>query len=125
MLTMEELMERALAMPAACAENPFGPDSICIRIGPHGPIFASFMPGRSWVSFRCEAQTGWAWRADYPQNVKRGYHCPPSQQPYNNTVTLDGAVPDDVLCAMLEHSSARAMRSMTKARRIELFGSDQ
>ena len=124
-MTMETLMERALAMPAACAENPFGPDCICIRIGPHGPIFANFAPDRNWVNLRCEAQMGWIWRTDFPGHVRRGYHCPSSQQPYNNTVILDGVVPDDVLCAMLEHSYGRALRSMTKARRTALFGSAQ
>lgn len=120
-MTLQALLEQSLSMPAACAESPFGPDSICVRIGPHGPIFASFMPMRSWVSFRCEAPQALAWRAAFPDHVRRGWHCPPSQQPYNNTVTLDGGVPDDVLLSMLEHSYARALRTLTKARRMELF----
>ena len=117
---MQQLMERALTFPAACAENPFGADSICIRIGPHGPIFLSLMPGCSWASFRCEPQMGQIWRTEFPGTVRRGWHCPPVQQPYNNTVTLDGTVPPDVLEAMLEHSYARALKGLTKARRTEL-----
>lgn len=121
-MLMQELMERALAYPAACAESPFGPDSVCIRIGEHGPIFASFMPARDWVSFRCEAIQGMVWREQFPGIVRRGYHCPPVQQPYNNTVTLDNTVPDTILLDMLDHSYQRALRSLTKARRMELFG---
>ena len=121
-MTLQELMDKALGYPAACAESPFGPDSICIRIGEHGPIFASLMPERGWISFRCEAIQGLVWREQFPGTVRRGYHCPPVQQPYNNTVMLDGTVPDSILMDMLEHSYQRALRSLTKARRIELFG---
>ena len=56
----------------------------------------------------------------YPGTVRRGWHCPPVQQPYNNTVTLDGTVPDDVLLAMLAHSYQRAMLGLTRVRRREL-----
>ena len=121
-MTLQELMDKALGYPAACAESPFGPDSICLRIGEHGPIFASLMPERGWISFRCEAIQGLVWREQFPGTVRRGYHCPPVHQPYNNTVTLDGTVPDSILMDMLEHSYQRALRSLTKARRIELFG---
>lgn len=119
-MTMQELMEKALQMPAACAENPFGADSICIRIGPHGPIFLNLMPCSLWASFRCEAQQGMVWRTMFPGTVRRGWHCPPVQQPYNNTVTMDGAVPDDVLLLMLDHSYQRALKGLTKERRKEL-----
>ena len=121
-MTLQELMDQALRYPAACAESPFGPESICIRVGTHGPIFASLMPERGWISFRCDAIQGLVWREQFPGTVRRGYHCPPVQQPYNNTVTLDGTVPDAILLDMLEHSYQRAVRSLTKARRIELFG---
>ena len=119
-MTLQELMEHALRYPAACAENPFGPDSLCIRIGPHGPIFLNLMPCNSWASFRCEPQQGAIWRAQFPQTVRRGWHCPPVQQPYNNTVTLDGTVPDDILLAMLSHSYQRALRGLTAAKKKEL-----
>ncbi len=119
-MTLQDLMERALAMPAACAENPFGADSICIRIGQHGPIFLNLMPCNRWASFRCEAQQGMVWRTMFPNAVRRGWHCPPVQQPYNNTVTVDGTVPDDILLMMLDHSYQRALKGLTKARKTEL-----
>jgi len=119
-MTMQDLMEAALQYPAACAENPFGPDSVCIRIGAHGPIFLNLMPANSWASFRCEAEMGLVWRAQFPGTVRRGWHCPPVQQPYNNTVTMDGTVPDDVLLAMLAHSYDRALRALTKEKRKAL-----
>ena len=119
-MSLEELMQSALLYPAACAENPFGPESICIRIGPHGPIFLNLMPCNAWASFRCEPAMGLIWRSEFPSAVRRGWHCPPVQQPYNNTVTLDGTVPDDVLAAMLAHSYDRALRSLTREKRKAL-----
>jgi len=122
-MEMDALIAAAQQYPAACTEQPFGPESICIRVGEHGPIFANFFLPRGWVSFRCDAVQGQAWRSQFPGTVRRGYHCPPVQQPYNNTVTLDGTVPDAILLEMLDHSYQRAVRSMSKARRIEVLGS--
>ena len=119
-MTIQDLMGAALNYSAACAENPFGPDSICIRIGEHGPIFLNLMPCNNWASFRCEPQMGLIWRTQFPDTVRRGWHCPPVQQPYNNTVTLDGTVPDDILLAMLAHSYQRALRGLTKEKRRAL-----
>ena len=121
-MDIPQLMERALTYPAACAESPFGPDCVCIRIGEHGPIFANFAFTTGWVSFRCDPVQGQVWRSQFPGTVRRGYHCPPVQQPYNNTVDLDGTVPDEILLHMLEHSYQRAMKTMTKAKRLEVLG---
>ena len=119
-VSLQEWMDMALSYPAACAEMPFGPGSICIRIGDHGPIFAHFMPECAWISFRCEPEQALVWRSEFPSAVRRGWHCPPVQQPYNNTVLLDGTVPDDVLAAMLSHSYNRALKSLTKDKRKQL-----
>ncbi len=121
-MTLDRLLEIALTLPAACAESPFGPESICVRLGEHGRIFASFMPMPGWVSFKCEPNQGMDWRQQYPGTVRRGYHCPPVQQPYNNTVTMDGTVPEDVLLQMLFHSYDCAVRSLTRSAREELLG---
>lgn len=122
-MTLPELMEKALTLPAACAESPFGPESICVRLGPHGRIFASFMPMPGWISFKCDPQQGMVWREMYPGTVRRGWHCPPVQQPYNNTITMDGTVPDDVLLQMLFHSYDQALDSLNRTQREELLGS--
>ena len=37
----------------------------------------------------------------YPEKVVRGYHCPPVQQPYWNTIFLDD-FPGDVLKDMID-----------------------
>lgn len=119
--SIQQLLELAQEYPAACVEMPFGPDCICVRIGPHGPIFANLMPGKASVNLRCEPDQAMIWRSAFPDSVRRGWHCPPSQQPYNNTVDLNATVPDDVLAAMLSHSYDRALKTMTKEKRKQ-FG---
>lgn len=114
-MTTQDILERCLRMPGAYADTPFGPEPICARVGPR--IFAEVFPARAWVTFKCEPAQGLCWRERFAKNVRRGYHCPPSQHPYSNTVTLDGTVPDGVLLDMLEHSYARALKTMTKAQR--------
>ena len=39
----------------------------------------------------------------YPEKVVRGYHCPPVQQPYWNTVFLSD-FPDEELLNMIDHA---------------------
>ncbi len=121
-MTLTDLLELAQALPAACTESPFGPESLCVRLGEHGRIFASFMPMPGWVSFKCEPHQALDWRQQYPGTVRRGWHCPPVQQPYNNTVTLDGTVPDAVLRQMLFHSYDQAVDSLSRTARTDLLG---
>lgn len=41
------------------------------------------------VTLKCTADAGSFYRTVYPGKVVRGYHCPPVQQPYWNTIYLD------------------------------------
>ena len=115
-MTTDEICKHCLAKPKAYEDHPFGDWPICFKV--NGKIFAQIYADK--ITLKCTAFSGQAFRDAYPGIVVRGYHCPPVQQPYNNTVTLDGAVPDDVLLAMLAHSYQRAMLGLTRARRREL-----
>ena len=119
MMAAGDVLERCLKTPGAYANAPFGPEPICARVGPR--IFAEVYPARGWATFKCEPPQGLCWRAQYPDAVRRGYHCPPARQPYNNTVDLDGSVPDGTLLEMIKHSYVRALKTMTRAQRAEAF----
>jgi predicted DNA-binding protein (MmcQ/YjbR family) len=71
-----------------------------------GRIFAQpfIHRGAPKVTLNCDMMTGELYRSVYPGTVTRGYHCPPIQQSYFNTITLDGTVPDDVLIEMIDHA---------------------
>ena len=53
------------------------------------------------ITLKCTVDAGQFFRMAYPEKVVRGYHCPPVQQPYWNTIFLDDFT-DDVLKDMID-----------------------
>ena len=109
----QELMDYCVAKPGAYLDCPFGPEPVCARIGKR--IFAEIFLTRPWITLKCDAVYGQAMRMAYPDHIRRGYHCPTLQHPYNNTVTLDGTVSDSCLREMVDHSYEHALHSLTRA----------
>lgn len=103
-MTADELIKYCLTKSGAYIDHPFGPDSTIIKV--EKKIFAQFfvLKGKETATFNCDMMTGEFYRHLYPNVVVRGYHCPPVQQPYFNTMPLDGSVPDEILTEMIEHS---------------------
>lgn len=114
-MNAQTLMEYCQQKQGASLYCPFGPEPVCARVGKR--IFAEIFLSQPWITLKCEPLYGQVLRAKYPGTIRRGYHCPPPQHPYNNTVTLDGTVPDSEVLAMVEHSYARALASLTRAER--------
>lgn len=118
-MTAQEILDHCLTKAGAYLDCPFGPEPVCARVGKR--IFAEVYPSRGWVTLKCEPMQGLVWREQYPQAVRRGYHCPPVQQPHNNTVTLDGTVEDGLLLEMIRHSYERALASLTREARARVL----
>ncbi|MGI5899435.1 MAG: MmcQ/YjbR family DNA-binding protein [Christensenellales bacterium] len=118
-LTAREVLEYCLAKKAACEDLPFGPSPVCAKVG--GRIFAQLFASEQGakVTLKCEPELARLFRAQYPLAVARGWHCPPAQQPYWNTVLIPG-VPCEVLLGMIDHSYERAVGSLTKRAREAL-----
>ncbi len=108
-MTTEEIIAYCLGKPFAYMDHPFGPDSTIIKIKPpnySARIFAQLfdLQGQPHATFCCDAVTGDFYRQIYPGIVVRGYHCPPVQQPYFNTLPLDGHITEEEIAGMIEHS---------------------
>lgn len=77
-------------MSKACAyeTRPFGKNPICYRIA--GKIFAQLSVEEEWykITLKTNPDAADFYRRAYPGVVVRGYHCPPVQQPYWNTIDL-------------------------------------
>ena len=103
-MTREEALRYCLTMPGAYLDHPFGPDSDIVKV--QGKIFAQLfcLRGAPMLTVNGDAITNDFYRRLYPGAVTRGYHCPPVQQPYFNTVDLDADVPDSELTAMIGRS---------------------
>ena len=103
-MTHEEILKYCLAKNGAYEDHPFGDESTVVKVEKR--IFAQlfFLKGVPMLTFNGDAMTGDFYRKTYPDHVKRGYHCPPVQQPYFNTVDLTGKVPDGEILRMLDGS---------------------
>ncbi len=105
------ILAYCLKKPGAYPDYPFGPGVTVIKVGRtenrSGRIFAQIFTrnDKNFITLNCDMMTGQFYRSLFPGIVVRGYHCPPVQQPYFNTLPLlDGTVPDEILIEMTDHS---------------------
>ncbi|MCL2836197.1 MAG: MmcQ/YjbR family DNA-binding protein [Defluviitaleaceae bacterium] len=126
-MNLSEIENYCLAKPGAYLDWPFGPECAVVKVKApsqdKGRIFAQLfmLRGKPVVTLNCDMMMGELYRSMYPGTVVRGYHCPPVQQPYFNTITLDGAVTGEELIEMIDHSYAAATSKLPKKYQRELF----
>ena len=111
-MTHTEIIEYCLAKPGAYLDYPFEPFSPVVKVKApsqgKGRIFAQpfILHGEPKVTLNCTPESAEIYRSVYSGSVLRGWHCPPVMQPYHNTVSLDGSVPDDEIRRMMDHAYA-------------------
>ncbi len=100
-MTTQEIMDYCMSKTGAYEDHPFGDVPICFKL--NKKIFAQLYPYADdyKITLKCTADAGEFYRMVYPENVFRGYHCPPVQQPYWNTILLDG-FPEEELWNMID-----------------------
>lgn len=125
-MTQSQILEYCLNKPRAYLDYPFGDISTCVRIeaGNHRPIFAQidFPKGKNKITIRCNPELALMYREAYPEFVTRGYYCPPSQQPYWNTVSVAGEIPDETIIAMLDEAYRSGISKLPKYLQKEIYG---
>lgn len=109
----EEIKNYCKGKPYATETFPFGDVPICYKL--NGKIFAQLYPYEYdfKITLKCTADAGQFYREVYPGKVVRGYHCPPVQQPYWNTVYLDD-FPDDELLNMIDLAYDTVLSKLSK-----------
>lgn len=119
-MTHEEILNYCLSKKGTYKDNPFGDGTVCVKVKKR--IFAQlfYLKGVPMFTFNGDALAGELYRKMYPGDVKRGYHCPPVQQPYFNTVDLTGSVPDEEILRMVDGSYEYVLSKLTKKLRMEL-----
>lgn len=100
-MTSDEIKAYCKSKHKATEEYSFGEVPICYKL--NGKIFAQLYPYEYdfKITLKCTADAGDFYRRVFPQKVVRGYHCPPVQQPYWNTVHLED-FPDGELLDMID-----------------------
>lgn len=111
-MELTEIKRLCTAKPGALETYPFGDWPICYKV--HGKIFAQIYEDK--VTLKCTAFSGEAFRQAYPGIVVRGYHCPPVQQPYWNTILLD-CFPKEHLPMMIDHAYEAVLGKLTRKER--------
>lgn len=121
-MTPEDCISYCLTKNGAYDDYTFGLEITIIKV--KGKIFAQFfqLKGENMATFNCDMLMGELYRKQYPDIVVRGWHCPPVQQPYFNTVPLDNSLTDDVIKEMIDHSYNRVISKLPKYVQYELKG---
>jgi predicted DNA-binding protein (MmcQ/YjbR family) len=125
-MTLSEIKAYCMTKPGAYLDWPFGPEFSVVKVKAptqeKGRIFAQpfMLRGEPKVTLNCDRMTGEFYRTVYPEAVMRGYHCPPIQQLYFNTVALDGAVPDETIIEMIDHAYTVVVGKLPKKYQKEL-----
>lgn len=103
-MTTDEIVEYCMSKPGAFIDFPFGNIPLCVKV--ENRLFAQIYPRIEdyKITLNCDRMTGELYRNLYPDTVVRGYHCPPVQQPYFNTIYLNGTITDVELKKMIDHS---------------------
>ena len=113
--------EYCLKHAGAYEARPFGEYPICYKV--MGKIFAQFNSEEKFykITLKCEPDKASFYRQIYPEIVTRGYHCPPVQQPFWNTVNLDAFLEMDVLFQMIDEAYAAVTNQFSRKKRSELL----
>ena len=119
-MTHNDILEYCLSKNGAFEDHPFGDGTTVVKVRKR--IFAQlfYLDGVPMLTFNGDAMTGEFYRSVYPDDVKRGYHCPPVQQPYFNNVNLCGSVPDEEILRMLDGSYRYVVSKLPKKVQKEL-----
>ncbi len=116
----EDIKKYCLCKHKAYETLPFGDVPICYKL--NGKIFAQLYPYEKdfKITLKCTAPAGDFYRQLYPGRVVRGYHCPPVQQPYWNTVYLED-FPDDELLHMIDLAYETVLHSFSMKTQAEIM----
>ena len=119
-----EILNYCLEKPGAWLDHPFGPIPHCVKVGRR--LFAQLYPRPKdyKLTLNCQRDRAELYRRLYPGVVVPGYHCPSFQQPYFNTVWLNGAVAGDDLRAMIDHSYEYVLHKHTRREQAAILSGE-
>lgn len=123
MIQVSEIKKYCLNKHKAYEAYPFGDIPICYKL--NGKIFAQIYPKECdyKITLKCTADAGQFYRMVYPDKVVRGYHCPPVQQPYWNTIYLED-FPEEELFNMIDLAYNTVFNSFSKKIQQQILEED-
>jgi predicted DNA-binding protein (MmcQ/YjbR family) len=108
-----ELRDHCLSFAGAEETFPFGPRTSVFKVAGRMFALSQFDAESLRVSLKCEPDLAEALREAYP-TVIPGYHL---NKRHWNTVIIDGSLPDETICEMVEDSYDLVVGKLPPARR--------
>lgn len=119
-MTTDQLVACCMKKPGSYEDRPFGEYPICMKV--QGKIFAQIYPDK--ITLKCTRFQGELFRQNYPGVVVRGYHCPPVQQPYWNTIDLE-KFPEEELPYMIDLAFEAVISGLPKRLQWQILDGNQ
>jgi predicted DNA-binding protein (MmcQ/YjbR family) len=116
-VTARTLRKLCLGFPGAFEDFPFGPEHSVFKVEKKLFAISALSATPLKVSLKCEPELALELRASYPDAVAPGYHL---NKRHWNTVLLDGSLPDEMVCDMVEDSYDLIVAAMPRAVRERL-----
>ncbi|MBB2182949.1 GNAT family N-acetyltransferase [Lachnospiraceae bacterium MD1] len=119
--TIQSIEEYCINKAGAYEARPFGTYPICYKV--MGKIFAQFNTEDSFykITLKCEPEMAELYRQLYPEIVVRGYHCPPVQQPYWNTIDLYAFHDMNMLYQMIDEAYDAVIGKLSRKMKMQLL----
>ncbi len=120
-MSKDEIIEYCLNKNKAYIDYPFGDIPICFKV--NKKIFAELYPldNDYKINLKCDALLAELYRKQYTNDIVRGYHCPPMQAIYRNTVYINKTVDDKLIFEMIDHSYDEVIKSFSKKVQKEIL----
>jgi len=121
-MNKSDLVNYCLGKKGTTEDYPFGPDTQTFKV--MGKLFAltGAEADAATVNLKCDPDHAQLLRKVYPDDVVPGYHM---NKRHWNTVTLNGAVPDDEIRDLIDESYDLVVAKLPKADRDALKSTDE
>jgi len=117
-MTHDEIIAYSLKKTGAYIDLPWGITPVCVKVC--GRIFVQLWTDKDILTVKCEKESGIFYRTAYPDIILRGYFCPPVQQPYWNSLNLNGGISDDLITAIIDLSYNTVINKLKKYEKASL-----
>jgi predicted DNA-binding protein (MmcQ/YjbR family) len=111
---LDELVAYCLAKPGATEDYPWGDEELVAKVGGKGFAFIWLAGGTVGVKCGRDSAEAAGWRERYPESITQSGYI----GRYGwNTVRLDGDVPDDEICELVDASYDAIVARLPKSKR--------
>ncbi|MBN2012466.1 MmcQ/YjbR family DNA-binding protein [candidate division KSB1 bacterium] len=115
-MELEALRHYLKAKPGAYEDMPFGPDALVTKVMKKMFCLIAWESEPFSISLKCDPEYAQTLRSMYPAIIP-GYHF---NKDHWNTITIDGSIPDELICEMIDDSYQLVVSKLPKVRQMEL-----